>query len=242
MKKGWKTFWIVCAILAGIGLVLCIAGFAIGVSRKEVRNALRRGGVGLHNYETHTESEVHKITPEHENREEEYMNIKELEVEVGCMQVNVMTDENTEVIRVEKKIPENVDFRCYQEGSTLKLKEKCKHKQQGKNEGIVNVYIPKGKVFEKAEFTVGVGAINVSKIDAKELDIECGVGQVVLTAAGKETDYNYKLEMGVGNVSIGDKRFSGLGRNRKINNHAGKKISVECGVGQVTVTFDAENE
>ena len=32
MKKGWKIFLITCAAVFGAGVVLCIAGFAVGVS------------------------------------------------------------------------------------------------------------------------------------------------------------------------------------------------------------------
>lgn len=33
MKKGWKIFIITCAAVFGIGVVFCIAGFAVGVSQ-----------------------------------------------------------------------------------------------------------------------------------------------------------------------------------------------------------------
>ena len=43
MKKGWKIFAIICAVLAGIGIVLCVAGFAVGVTDEDVRSAVHRG-------------------------------------------------------------------------------------------------------------------------------------------------------------------------------------------------------
>ena len=30
MKKGWKIFWIVCAVLAAVGLLLTAAGVVLG--------------------------------------------------------------------------------------------------------------------------------------------------------------------------------------------------------------------
>ncbi len=30
MKKGWKIFWIICAVLAAIGIFLAVAGTALG--------------------------------------------------------------------------------------------------------------------------------------------------------------------------------------------------------------------
>ena len=30
MKKGWKIFWIICAVLAAVGIFLAVAGTALG--------------------------------------------------------------------------------------------------------------------------------------------------------------------------------------------------------------------
>ena len=30
MKKGWKVFWIVCAVMAAAGIVMTVAGIALG--------------------------------------------------------------------------------------------------------------------------------------------------------------------------------------------------------------------
>ena len=38
MKKGWKIFWIVCGSLAGLGLVLCMASLALGVTTDQIRD------------------------------------------------------------------------------------------------------------------------------------------------------------------------------------------------------------
>ena len=32
MRRGWKIFWIVCASIAGIGLVLCVTGAGMGAT------------------------------------------------------------------------------------------------------------------------------------------------------------------------------------------------------------------
>ena len=30
MKSGWKVFWIVCAVMAAVGIVMTVAGVALG--------------------------------------------------------------------------------------------------------------------------------------------------------------------------------------------------------------------
>ena len=65
MKKGWKIFLITCAAVFGAGVVLCIAGFAVGVSDQEVRNAFdwgfgRFGRLGiLHDHAVTEYEETH---------------------------------------------------------------------------------------------------------------------------------------------------------------------------------------
>lgn len=40
MKKGWKIFWIVCASLAGIGVVLAVVGIVMGATFGSIQTAL----------------------------------------------------------------------------------------------------------------------------------------------------------------------------------------------------------
>ena len=68
-------------------------------------------------------------------------------------------------------------------------------------------------------------------------DIQCGVGSIVYTASGHEEEYNYEIECGIGEVLCGDSSYSGLGKNRHIDNNADKDISIEGGVGSVIIDF-----
>lgn len=43
MKKGWKIFWIICAVCTGIGLVCCGAAAAMGVTNESVASCLPSG-------------------------------------------------------------------------------------------------------------------------------------------------------------------------------------------------------
>lgn len=235
MKKGWKIFGIVCAVLAGLGIVLCIAGLAIGFNTEEVREIANRDGLfGIHSYETHTKSDVKNLES---SETEVYDNIRNLDVEVGRMQVNVITDADIKGIRVGSETPKHTKFRCYREYDTLKIENEG-NDHRIKHEGIINIYIPKDMVFDEADFSIGAGVLHVQKINARELDIECGAGTVELTAAGRETDYNYELEMGAGEITIGGGTFSGVGMEKNINNQAAKEMSIECGAGEVTINFE----
>ena len=60
MKKGWKIFWIVCASVAGLGLVLAIAGAVMGATFGSVQAALWDSG---HRVEQTVEQSVERIDP-----------------------------------------------------------------------------------------------------------------------------------------------------------------------------------
>lgn len=92
---------------------------------------------------------------------------------------------------------------------------------------------------KKAEIEVGTGTVALQELTVSELNGECGLGSMELELTGKETDYNYKLECGIGAITIDDEDFAGIVGERKINNPgASGKIELECGMGSITVDFE----
>ena len=64
------------------------------------------------------------------------------------------------------------------------------------------------------------------------------MGRIELTAAGKEQDYNYELEVGMGSVTVGAGEFGGMAVEKTIDNSAVKKMDIECGMGSVEIGFE----
>ncbi len=110
---------------------------------------------------------------------------------------------------------------------------------------------------EEMDIDVGAGQVYLNSFYARELDlecgageaelygeieretkIECGVGRVSFTAVGSREDYDYKVSCGIGSVTVGEDSYSGLGGERKISNGGSKKMEIECGIGEVEVSFD----
>lgn len=252
MKKGWKIFGIICAVMTGVGVLLCIAGFAIGISLEEVSDVFRNG-VGIHPYTHETEVRVERI--DGEKKESVFDGIRNIDLEVGSVQVEVVvTDE--EVVRVEHHVPEKLRFDCYQKGDTLKIETQSKRGNID-NGGNICIYLPSKLMLGEADFSIGAGtlkmtdfkanelsvacgaaAVHLVNVEANDVEIECGAGQIEYAAVGRETDYNYQLEIGAGEVSIGNNLFSGLAVDKKINHGANKNMSIECGAGKVTVAFE----
>ena len=73
-----------------------------------------------------------------------------------------------------------------------------------------------------------------------DADLESGVGEINFTAIGNETDYNYDLNCDIGSIVCGEREFTEIGSEYQIENQSDKTMSIECGVGEVNVQFQAE--
>lgn len=91
---------------------------------------------------------------------------------------------------------------------------------------------------EEMSLECGAGEAHVRGDALREAKIECGVGSVSYTALGSQQDYNYELSCGIGELVVGYDSFSGLGKERDINNGGSKDMEIECGIGTVTVNFE----
>ena len=93
----------------------------------------------------------------------------------------------------------------------------------------------------EADLEIGTGSMTFADLSAGKADGECGLGELNLTLTGKQEDYNYDLECGVGNLDVGSDSYSGLGREKTIfNKGADRKLDLECGMGNISVDFSGK--
>lgn len=71
-----------------------------------------------------------------------------------------------------------------------------------------------------------------------EADIECGLGSIRMNLEGKEEDYGYQVDGGVGSVQIGSRSYGGVGMMQAGGEHAKNYLNVHCGVGEVIILFE----
>ena len=90
----------------------------------------------------------------------------------------------------------------------------------------------------KMELKTGVGAIDVERAAADEMILNSGVGSIEVMAEGTESDYNYRISCGIGEVEIGESTYSGLGSTKEVRGQGNKTIDIDCGVGEVSVEFE----
>lgn len=112
----------------------------------------------------------------------------------------------------------------------LKLEEESKY------------YIGTGEmVLEKvtannAVIDCGVGNVEIEGRLTGDNEITCGVGRISLKLDGDRDDYDYEISAGIGNVVIDGRSYHNIDR-QAINNSADNSLTMDCGIGNITVDF-----
>lgn len=91
---------------------------------------------------------------------------------------------------------------------------------------------------EELNAKCGVGQMALFGVAADKTILDCGVGQITISMTGRETDYNYEVDTGIGGVSVGGTFYGGLGTHQKVDRGGRNSIIVDCGVGEVDVSFE----
>lgn len=88
------------------------------------------------------------------------------------------------------------------------------------------------------EISCGMGEIQIK--DAKfsgSTKLDCGMGNVKIAVEGKQSDYSYTCDVGMGSMTFGDIVIKGAGSNSGKGDLPGNSFSMDCGMGLVEVTF-----
>ncbi len=92
---------------------------------------------------------------------------------------------------------------------------------------------------DKFDLEVGAGEVVVENLFVKDVEIEVGVGKVDIGMVGAESDYNYEVECGIGEVTVGSRSFGGMGAAQNIiNDGANYHVDIDCGIGEVNMHFN----
>lgn len=112
-------------------------------------------------------------------------------------------------------------------------------------------------VDERSQYKVGAGEMVLQDVNAKDItvdcgvgnfeikgavtgdnNIKCGIGNVDLTLVGNETDYNYDVDCGIGDVDIDGDSYRGLDHDILNNHDADNSLHLDCGIGNISVDFN----
>lgn len=92
-------------------------------------------------------------------------------------------------------------------------------------------------VEDKAELQINAGQMVIGYYDGKQLETECAMGSIMVVCEGKQNDYNYDLECGMGQIQIQNDSYSGMGKDIQIHNDSSKYIIAECALGEIILEF-----
>lgn len=290
MKRGWKIFWIVCACIVGIGLLLCIAGAAMGVTFSAVRSAYgvdqARYASYWHNwdnwdddiddYDYDDNGDVQGSAEDVSS----FSGIHELSVDVSYLEVIVRPytgdDVTVDVSQVNPKLKGRLEYEADEGELSIETRESNWWPKSARNNtGYLVIQVPKGNILNEASFEIGAGILEIENIKADSLDIsvgageavvkrfetaqldvecgagkgalsgsvtkeasvECGVGELAMALSGNQRDYDYRLKCGIGELTVGNDSYTGFDSKRSIDNGTGKLMDINCGIGQVKITF-----
>ena len=107
-----------------------------------------------------------------------------------------------------------------------------------------------------SKYNVGAGSMELMKLQAKDITVDCGVGNVFIEGAitgynditcgvgsvnmkleGSKDDYSYEIESGIGNINIDNDNYHSISDKSINNNGALGNFSLDCSVGNITVDF-----
>ena len=279
MKKRWKIFWITCAVLGILGIAFCMTGLAMGVTLRDIEKVSIN--VGGDDWEDDDWDEDDWDDPEAPDDAEDlqkaavtesesatesihyYDPAKELELKVKRAKIEIQEYDGDKICVDQNKLNEDLTVSSSIKDGKLLISVKGDSED---NEGTLLIKLPKDTAFESLELDLYGGILQVTKIQASDLDlsasagliqlsdfqadnmdIECGAGEIRIsgrvtqdvsaTLLGKETDYDYNLSCGIGDIKVANDSYSGIGREMELNNGQGKSIQVDCGVGSVNLQF-----
>ncbi|MBQ8802166.1 MAG: hypothetical protein IJZ53_00830 [Tyzzerella sp.] len=247
MKKFTKIALIVAAVMAGIGVISLLVSSALGLSIDVFNDMVENGKLGF----KFINSSIIR-TEESKSSAEIDEKCENLDIEYGAGVLKIYYDD-VEQIQIKQK---NVTrFESHVEDETLYIEG-----GKGANsnsDATLEVILPKNMMFEEVDFElgaskadivglkadtmnveVGAGEADISSLDVKNLNAETGVGKLSVELIGKESDYSYSLECGIGAIQMGNSSYGGLGTEKKITNPgANRFVDVECGIGEIEIDF-----
>jgi hypothetical protein len=88
-----------------------------------------------------------------------------------------------------------------------------------------------------ADFDCGLGSIDVSGEIFGDVTADCGMGEIAMDLVGNEEDYNYYINVGMGNVTLNDDEFSFIASRTIRNDNAIGTFDLKCGMGSIDINI-----
>lgn len=222
MKKGWKVFWIVCAVMAAAGIAMTVTGIALG-GLAMLSNADEAGPVHDWLQRTGRRVETENTVPDGEMITA-YEGIDEISLDLSNLGIVVTPSDSEAVIVDTSQLSSDIreDVVISQNGGELEM-ETDGHSGfhwNADDPGMLYISIPRGAYYNSFSADVGAGLLEMEGVSAGEISLEVGAGQII--AEGFCTDV-LEADCGAGQISLQGEVL----RNADLN----------CDVGEVLFTL-----
>lgn len=278
MKRGWKIFWVIVAVLIAFGFICGAIALALGVTTADLNTEF------VVQKETSFIGKEIRDTLEKSSRQYEFSDITDLDISVGACEV-VIQESNTDSVRVDVSTT-GQDISMENDNGTLIIETtrtvdlSDMFYSKRKMAGILKIYVPEDMQFSSADLEFGACDVEISDLDIEQMtlslgasecnmermnvqsfivevgagdfeysgsisgnaEIGCGAGDVELELSGRKEEFNYSLSGGMGEIEIGEMKYGSLAVDKSIDNSAQKNMSIECGMGNVSVDFNNLSE
>lgn len=118
--------------------------------------------------------------------------------------------------------------------------------------GVSDCDIDGLSIRDSCHIEAGTGDIRIDRYEGTDLNLDCSIGEVDLTAVGKASDYNYDLQCDAGEIHCNGRTSSrnhhqehedhdGLGCSMKEDHGASRALRIQCGLGDLTLNFTQED-
>ena len=87
------------------------------------------------------------------------------------------------------------------------------------------------------DLDVGLGDLQYTGSLSDDLDADCGMGNMDIRLDSEEEDYNYKIDVGMGDVTVGGNSYGGMAQSKEIDHDADAKMDLDCGMGSINIKF-----
>ena len=201
MKKGWKVFWIVCAVMAAAGIAMTVTGIALG-GLAMLSNADEAGPVHDWLQRTGRRVETENTVPDGEMITA-YEGIDEISLDLSNLGIVVTPSDSEAVIVDTSQLSSDIreDVVISQNGGELEM-ETDGHSGfywNADDPGMLYISIPRGAYYNSFSADVGAGALEMEGVSAGEISLEVGAGQII--AEGFCTDV-LEADCGAGQISL----------------------------------------
>lgn len=95
------------------------------------------------------------------------------------------------------------------------------------------------------DLEVDAGRIECQADVAQKISAECDAGEIALNVNGKKEDFDYDLECSLGTIVLNGEKpeeYTGLRKEKNIENTGSKKMDLECRAGNITVSYQEDGQ